>query len=385
MSELNFYKNLQAVSGFSELMNIQSYKPLPLSWCLVVSDIVDSTGHIAGGEFKEVNMVSASVIAAVSNHVKNIELPFTFSGDGTLIAIPGKFSDEVTAIVESCISMASENFNLKLAAGLVPVKELYDAGYDLRVAKEKTSMYVTQAAFMGEGVFRAEELVKERAVSVTNKKTEIDLTGLECRWNSFPARKEAVSLIVRAIGNNTQVQSNTYQQVLSAVSDLYGDEVDLKPVRQQDMKLAFSPRLLMAEIKIRSKADFFNRLIYASKLFYRQIIGHLLMKFNITTKNNRWGVYKPEFIKNSDYRKFSGDLKMIITGTTNQKEKLNQYLENLYQQNRIIYGMHISKATITTCFVTEYQSNHIHFVDGSDGGYTRAAVDFKKRLLNKGS
>lgn len=333
------------------------------------------------GKFKEINMVSASVIAAISNHLKDLELPFSFAGDGALIAIPGDFVEEVQEIINTCVAIASESFGLTLAAGIVSMEELYKQNIEFSVAKIYTSENVTQAAFMGDGVFRAEEIVKERpAKTEALKKTEVNLSGLECRWNYFPARKEAISIIVQAIGEDSVVKSEIYKHVLAAIEEIYGGEMDLKPIRLQDMKLTLSPKMLMAEIKMRSKPGFLNRSKYALYLFYMQTVGYVLMKFDITTKYTRWGDYKPDFIKNSDYRKFSGDLKMIVTGNPDQNEKLKELLENLFREKKLVYGMHLSNATITTCFVTEYQSNHIHFIDGADGGYTQASVDFKKRL-----
>ncbi len=33
-----------------------------------------------------------------------------------------------------------------------------------------------------------------------------------------------------------------------------------------------------------------------------------------------------------------------------------------------------------TCYIENRKSRHIHFVDGSDGGYTEAAKEFKMKL-----
>jgi hypothetical protein len=33
-----------------------------------------------------------------------------------------------------------------------------------------------------------------------------------------------------------------------------------------------------------------------------------------------------------------------------------------------------------TCYVKDYVHDHYHFVDGADGGYALASVDFKRRI-----
>jgi hypothetical protein len=42
--------------------------------------------------------------------------------------------------------------------------------------------------------------------------------------------------------------------------------------------------------------------------------------------------------------------------------------------------MHKSREALMTCIVQSYNGNHLHFVDGSDGGYALAARELKRRL-----
>jgi hypothetical protein len=42
--------------------------------------------------------------------------------------------------------------------------------------------------------------------------------------------------------------------------------------------------------------------------------------------------------------------------------------------------MHKSREALLTCIVQSYNGNHLHFVDGSDGGYALAARALKQRL-----
>lgn len=71
---------------------------------------------------------------------------------------------------------------------------------------------------------------------------------------------------------------------------------------------------------------------------------------------------------------------MIITGSPKMKDELSHFLENYFQEGKLVYGIHVTDSTVTTCFVREYQRNHIHFIDGTGGGYTKASVGFKRRL-----
>lgn len=61
----SFYSAIRPVDDFEAFVRPESYTRLPDDWSLVVADIVDSTGAIEAGEYKAVNTVGVSVIAAM--------------------------------------------------------------------------------------------------------------------------------------------------------------------------------------------------------------------------------------------------------------------------------------------------------------------------------
>ncbi len=44
--------------------------------------------------------------------------------------------------------------------------------------------------------------------------------------------------------------------------------------------------------------------------------------------------------------------------------------------------MHITNDSIMSCYIENKEEKHIHFVDGTEGGYTSAAIMFKLKKLN---
>jgi hypothetical protein len=48
--------------------------------------------------------------------------------------------------------------------------------------------------------------------------------------------------------------------------------------------------------------------------------------------------------------------------------------------NEIFFGLHISNASVMSCYVRNMDDGHIHFVDGAEGGYTQAARMLKGKL-----
>lgn len=378
----HFYKNLNSTQIFQNLAIKEFYTPLPEDWCLAVSDVRDSTNQIKDGRFRDVNLVGATIIAAVCNQFRDTELPFSFGGDGSVIAFPKQFRKQAEEIIQGCRNLAADRFDLNLAAAIVPVTDLYEKGHQVLVAKFQTSDFVNQAAFMGEGVLVAEEWAKKWSEKneVSGKYTQkIDLSGLECRWNPFPADEIAISMIIDVTESSITKRFETYQQVLRRIYEIF-DGVQEKPVAEQDMKLTFKLGHLLTETNLRSDTGMFGRLKYFLNLIFLQVTGKLFMNNGIRTNKTDWGDYKPDFVKNSDYRKFSQSLKMIVTGNRQMKQDLKDFLEFYYSEGKLIYGLHETKSTVTTCYVKEYQSNHIHFIDGTGGGYTKASIDFKRRL-----
>ncbi|MBA4058110.1 MAG: hypothetical protein C0490_25560, partial [Marivirga sp.] len=51
-------------------------------------------------------------------------------------------------------------------------------------------------------------------------------------------------------------------------------------------------------------------------------------------------------------------------------------------EGKLFFGHHHSKESIMTCYIENMNAKHIHFIDGSDGGYTEAAKEFKQKLFS---
>jgi hypothetical protein len=93
-----------------------------------------------------------------------------------------------------------------------------------------------------------------------------------------------------------------------------------------------------------------------------------------------WGKYKDTLVTNTDFRKFDDNLRMVISGSVVQGQNLKQYLEKQYRNGILVYGIHISDRALMTCVISDYSLHHVHFVDGSDGGYAMAAKALKEQL-----
>jgi len=380
-----FNLDLQVISSFKDAARHELYTPLPDDWYVIVSDIRGSTDAIRLGKYKEVNMAGACVIAAVNNFYKSKDeglLPHLFGGDGALIAVPDYKIEKLKSIVSFCIHAVRKAYNLEMAAAVLQVGELRKKGHDIKAASFELSDFVHQTLFWGSGVTYAEEFAKTHQPLSDIKPIPADFSGLECRWNQVPSNKDEVATyIIQACKSNDKEQALIYQKCFEKIEEIYGREENFHPIREESLTLTANPLLLGVEWKLKTQPpNFWRRLKYGLLMAFQFISGLYLMKFGKKTTETDWGAYKPDLKKHADYKKFGDSVRFVASGKIEQRMKLTEFLERQYQQGQLAYGIHTSFAAMLTCFVQSYNKKHVHFVDGTDGGYAKAAQELKNRL-----
>jgi hypothetical protein len=86
--------------------------------------------------------------------------------------------------------------------------------------------------------------------------------------------------------------------------------------------------------------------------------------------------YLRQVVENSDFRKYDDGLRMIIDCTPELAEGLEQRLAAA--SGMAFYGLHRQEGAIMTCFThSALRSDHVHFIDGAQGGYAAAATALK--------
>jgi hypothetical protein len=81
----------------------------------------------------------------------------------------------------------------------------------------------------------------------------------------------------------------------------------------------------------------------------------------------------------SDTLVIDGKINTVISGTTQQRELLETALSRIEREGEILYGLYVSKESVMSCYVRNMNDKHIHFVDGAEGGYTKAAGVIKQK------
>ena len=77
---------------------------------------------------------------------------------------------------------------------------------------------------------------------------------------------------------------------------------------------------------------------------------------------------------NTDYRKYDDGLMMTIDCTEAAASEIERRLEAAREHGIADYGLHRQDTAVMTCVASSiFSDDHLHFLDGGDGGYSRAA------------
>ncbi len=172
---------------------------------------------------------------------------------------------------------------------------------------------------------------------------------------------------------------------MQRIESIYGGADRSRPVTEDRVRAAFSKRVLNNEIGVHMwRYGTLRRALRRVKLRSVVLLGWILMKYRITFKTADWGMYKKDLIANTDFRKFDGSLRLVLSGTESQRQELKRFLTKLTEESLIRFGIHVSDSAIITCLVEQRQSVHFHFVDAAGGGYAAAAKIMKHSENHRG-
>ena len=386
-----FYDQITGFSRFAALTDPQHYSQVPADWHVVMTDIRGSTKAIQAGRYKDVNMVGAATIMVVLNCCKHIGLPYVFGGDGSTLLVPDSKLEDVLRALTGVQAHVKQLFNMELRVGSVALADVYAKGTQLGVGKYYLSEHVSQAVFQGDALALAERWLKDGGGPVrlceAKEQDDVDLTGLECRWEPIENRNGTMlSVLVRVAPGQAGESWRIYAELLAAIGDIYPDIAAACPTKVDNMRISLSPKRLRTEVLLRAGNNKLKQLLYLMKILVINMIGRL----SFTQKKVVLGFdgkrYLSELVANSDVRKFDEMLRMVLDSTSVQQQALEALLEERRLKGQIVYGLHSASHALMTCLVFNLAGNHVHFIDGADGGYAMAALHMKQQLasLSKG-
>lgn len=385
----DFYKHLKPIKDYKKICDLGFYQEVPADWSLILCDIKDSTRAIKAGKYKEVNFVGAACIMSLVNKLKDIKVPYVFGGDGATLLVPNEAKLRAGSALWDLQTMAQNEYGLELRVGLVSIAELQMEDFSFKVSKLELSEDLSIALFMGNGFSEAERRVKSvdaekylMRPSDLARSEAANLEGLECRWESFKSSKgEILTVLVKAFSKNPEDAAQVYQEVIEEIEVICGSKEESNPTSLQKLKLTKKLSEMNIEKKARTAgASFIQKNKYLLKMFIESIAGSLLMNWGMKAVGVDWGLYKKQVVQHSDYWKFDDTLRFVFDVSGAQKRALLSCLELKKRDRKLFYGTHSSSAALMTCLIFDRQGEHVHFMDGADGGYALAAVQLKEEI-----
>ncbi len=374
-----FLEGLPAFAAFEDVADAGRYAPLPDGWALAVADVVSSTAAIAAGKYKMVNMAAAAVITAILNALGRKDFPFVFGGDGAAVAVPPEGLDKARQALAEAARWISEDLELTMRVALVPVAAVRAAGLDVQVARFRPNDDVSYAMFAGGGSAWAEGQMKAGAFAVDPAPpgARPDLEGLSCRWDPVKSQRgQIVSLIALPTDASRLDAFRALVAEVVAIAGRGGEAGNPLPMRGPDPVLSFAG----AAVEEKAVGNRAQPGVARRKAMKEIFLSWLLHRTGLRPGGFDARRYAREVAANSDFRKFDDGLKMTIDIDAFGLSEMRAILDRAATAGVCRYGLHAQSSAIVTCLVPDFMKrDHMHFVDGAEGGYARAASMLKTR------
>jgi hypothetical protein len=373
----DFYGDLKPFDDFAFVVDEGQYRPLPAGWHVGIADVVSSTQAVQAGRYKAVNMAGAAAISAITNALGHKPFPVVFGGDGARFAVSGEDAELVRDTLAKTMRWAQELLGLDLRAALVPVETIRETGHDVRVARFAASPAVAYANFSGSGMTWAEAQAKAGrfAIPMAAPGEAPDLSGLACQWGPLTARRGLIlSLIVRP---GEQADARAFAALVRELVATFRRHNAGSPVPESGPDVSWSRgawALQSGTTAWKTRSALMRRLRALTFLS----IGWVLFKTNLKFGGFDPGHYRRQLALNTDFRKYDDALMMTVDCSQACAEEIERALARAKAAGTALYGLHRQASALITCVVPSILSDdHLHFLDGGEGGYTRAAAGLK--------
>ena len=372
----------RTITSWSQVADLEAYSDVPADWWVLITDVVGSTENVRRGRYRDVNAVGAASIIAALNGANGEPVGYVFGGDGALVLGPPSCRAQVERAVGHAQTLARDAFGLELRAGLLPMAELLAMGGEIRMLGFRPVPGPLLVMLDGKGLHLAEAQIKgadtaERWALPPAPVLDVGIfEGFECRWQPIPSQRGAmVTLLVVPRGDRAQ-RSATLHACFDQVARIAGAD---PPLREEAMRLSFTVGSREASV-FTGRAGGWSHLRERLVAGARVGIGQLLLSTGKRGGSFDGATYKRSLLERTDHRKYDGVLRMVLDLSPEELSTLRTTLEAMRAEGRLDFGLHANEAAVLTCFVRDYAEQHVHFIDGSDGGYAMAAVELKKQL-----
>jgi hypothetical protein len=370
-----FYDRLAPMRSAAIVFDERDYVDAPRDWWLALSDIRGSTEAVETGHHADVNFAAAAMIAALVNLCGSI--PYQFGGDGAVALVPPEHEAAARRALARTRGFAKREFGLDLRVGFVQVATLAERGGAVLVGRYEPSPGSAYAVFRGGGIAMFERAVKGAGDPDLAREAMIadgeddgeppDLAGLSCRWTPVKAaRGRMVSLVLR---------SADHARLYAEIARIAGVP-SLAAVTQDGLRARWPPHGLMREA--RARRGRWPLALMVPLVALETLLAYVVIRFRLKVGQFDPTRYIGEMAAGAvDFARSDESLCLVFDCPADRIDAVRAYLD-ARRSGGLRYGMHVSDHAVMTCLVVSpVAGQHVHFVDGGDGGYTSAATRLK--------
>lgn len=260
--------------------------------------------------------------------------------------------------------------------GALEVKKVYDGGTSIRIARSALNSMYTIPIVLGNGLKEAEAQIKDTFVddeALAAELAEIDLTGMECRWNEIAPPRDAEQILFLLVSSDEDaLQGPIYGEIIARIEQIFGDLNQRRPIASN--RLSINLGLINVANEMYASLGRFS-FKYLLRNWLVTLYGPWYFRRTAAGKN-----YLTKITQLTDSLMLDGSINTVISGTAEQIKELTAELEAMEREGKIVFGLHITHASVMSCYVRDHDEDHVHFLDGTEGGYTSAARMFKLKL-----
>jgi len=379
MADKQFYKNLRPFKGtLIELLGDDTYfVDVPKSWHVVVVDILNSTSAVNAGNHHQVNLTATGAIISVLNAIRKVkrsnEIPYFFGGDGATFIVPSSLLNKIIHVLENYRIHIKRKIDLVLRVGEIPVSKLIESEVQLKIAKHRLTDKLSIPIVLGDGLKVAESMIKssfKEEETTAFDETLLNLEGMECRWDQILPDQQQTKVVCLLLDASLEKdQRNVYKKVLAQMDEEFGKFENRQPIKSNNLKLDPNPTKVWEEMKIRLTSTSW---MYFFKSWLKTNFGRIYL--NLTSSGKQ---YLSQIAQLSHTFMLDGMINTVFTAEQKSIDRFIAFLDEMERDKKLIYGIHVTHASVMSCYVLDRRTTHSHFVDGTEGGYTSAAKMFK--------
>ncbi|SEC29033.1 Protein of unknown function [Maribacter dokdonensis] len=379
MADKQFYKNLRPFKGtLIELLGDDTYfVDVPKSWHVVVVDILNSTSAVNAGNHHQVNLTATGAIISVLNAIRKVkrsnEIPYFFGGDGATFIVPSSLLNKIIHVLENYRIHIKRKIELVLRVGEIPVSNLIESEVQLKIAKHRLTDKLSIPIVLGDGLKVAESMIKssfKEEETTAFDETLLNLEGMECRWDQILPDQQQTKVVCLLLDASLEKdQRNVYKKVLAQMDEEFGKFENRQPIKSNNLKLDPNPTKVWEEMKIRLTSTSW---MYFFKSWLKSNFGRIYL--NLTSSGKQ---YLSQIEQLSHTFMLDGMINTVFTAEQKSIDCFIAFLDEMERDKKLIYGIHVTHASVMSCYVLDRRTTHSHFVDGTEGGYTSAAKMFK--------